>query len=308
MADGTRRILFITLSNIGDLVLTTPALEALHAAYPDHAIDIVADPRSSELLRACPYLGTLHHRDKSRGWRGMLALVRALRRVRYTAVVDLRTDFVPWLLRSQRRAARWHRPSHGQHASAQHLAIVSRVLPAGFTVPPPRVWIQAQDTEFAREALASIPAKRWLAVAPGANWPGKIWPLNHYVELARRLSDLCDGLLVLGGPGDRVLAVELAERARMAVCDLAGRTTLCQAAALLDLAAVFVGNDSGLGHMAAARGIPTLTLFGPGRPERYRPLGARARMIEAPGGVLPALSPAVVETAVREMLVEPQAH
>jgi ADP-heptose:LPS heptosyltransferase len=71
---------------------------------------------------------------------------------------------------------------------------------------------------------------------------------------------------------------------------------------LLDLATVFVGNDSGLGHIAAARGIPTLTLFGPGRPARYRPLGARARLLEAPGGALPALTPAAVDAAVRELL------
>ncbi|MGE0338211.1 MAG: glycosyltransferase family 9 protein, partial [Gammaproteobacteria bacterium] len=191
-ADTAPRVLFITLSNIGDLVLSTPALRALHAAYPDHRVDIVADARSSALLRACPFLGDLCHRDKRAGWRGTWALVRALRGRRYAAIVDLRTGFAPWLLRGARRTAGWRRGVHGPHAVEQHFAVVARVLPAPVTaagIPSTQVWITDADTREAAALLAPLPRGRWLALAPGANWPGKVWPRAHYAALVARLTD-----------------------------------------------------------------------------------------------------------------------
>ena len=76
------RHLVVTLSNIGDLVMTTPVIEALHERFPGDAIDIVADRRSSALLEATPYLGTIYHRDKRAGFTEQLALLRRLRRIR----------------------------------------------------------------------------------------------------------------------------------------------------------------------------------------------------------------------------------
>ncbi len=78
--DPVRHILLVTLSNIGDALMTTPVMEALHGKHPQAMMDIVADPRSSELFAHCPYLHRVIHRDKSQGWRGSLALVRELRR------------------------------------------------------------------------------------------------------------------------------------------------------------------------------------------------------------------------------------
>lgn len=302
MGDGKPRLLFVTLSNIGDLLLTTPALEALHQAWPEHLIDIVADARSSDLLRACPYLGTLYHRDKRAGMTGTLKLIAALRARRYAAVVDLRTDFLPWLLRTDSRAARWRRGAHGPHAAEQHFAIAARILPNPVDIPAARIWITQEDEQFAAQALASLPGPRLLAIAPGANWPGKIWPMSHFDALLERTAGLFSGVILLGSRQDRVITAALKERSPVPALDLAGTTTLRQAAAVLDAASVFLGNDSGLGHLAAARGIPSITLIGPGRPERYKPWGPQARLLEAPQRQLPLLLPETVATALHEIL------
>ena len=297
------RLLFVTLSNIGDMVLTTPALEALHEAYPDHRIDIIADARSSDLLASCPYRGDLLHRDKRAGWRGMLHLIRALRGRRYTAVVDLRTDFLPWLLKAGRRTARWRAGPHGAHAVDQHYAIAARVLPNATRPPPARVWLAPGDAEWADATLAAFNDRGpWLALAPGANWPGKIWPLTHYKKLLEEVAPLFGGMMVLGSAQDRLLAAELSATRALPCLDCTGRTTLTQAAALLDHAEFFVGNDSGLGHIAAARGVPTLTLMGPGRPERYKPFGPNATLLEAPSRDLTRLTPALVGATLREKM------
>ena len=296
------RVLFVALSNIGDLVLTTPALQAVHAAYPDHLIDIVADIRSSELLRACPYLGTLHHRHKAEGLRGTLRLIATLRTQSYAAIVDLRTDFLPWLLKGARRTARWRRPPHGPHAAEQHFAIASRVLPSAENIPDAQVWISSLDLEFAENFLRPAAAGRWLALAPGANWPGKIWPAAYFAELIERVADTFSGVMILGSAQDRMVAAHLGQGCRLPCLNLAGTTSLTQAAALLDHVTVFVGNDSGLGHIAAARGVPTLTLFGPGRPERYRPWGSKARLLQAPNRDLTALRASDVEAELRAII------
>ncbi|MBI2802395.1 MAG: glycosyltransferase family 9 protein [Gammaproteobacteria bacterium] len=296
-----KRLLFITLSNIGDLVLTTPALLALHAAYPDHRVDIVADARSSSLLKACPFLHTLYHRDKRLGIRGMLELIGQLRRVHYAAMVDLRTDFAPWLLRGTRRTARWRRGPHGPHAIEQHMAIVSQVLPEASTIPNPTIWIAESDTVFAHNLLADLRIKRWLALGPGANWLGKQWPREHFAALLVECKDAYDGVLILGGSGDQAAAEYLASRNVLPTVNMTGKSSLTQAVALLDHAVAFVGNDSGLGHLAAARGVPTLTLFGPGRPERYRPWGGRAKILLAPDKNLAHLSAIEVAAALKSL-------
>jgi len=84
--------------------------------------------------------------------------------------------------------------------------------------------------------------------------------------------------------------------------NLAGETGLLEATAVLARASVFVGNDSGLGHLASAVGTPTLTLFGPGQPERYRPWGEQARWLTSPENDLNRLSAEDVAGKVRLLL------
>ena len=298
----SRRLLFVTLSNIGDLIMTTPALRALHDAYPDHLIDIVADLRSSPLLAACPYLGRLYHRHKEAGTADILRLVRGLRRIYYTAIVDLRTDFLPWLLRGERRIVRWQRKTPEGHATARHLAVAAAVLPTPVELPYAEVWTSDADDEFAANALSAQHGDRILAIAPGANWPGKIWPVAHYAELIAHASREFSTLLILGGAADLAAADFLAATSKLPVLNLTGRTSLTQAAALLDHARAFVGNDSGLGHLAAARRVPTLTLFGPGDPARYRPWGPITSLVRAPNDDLSRLSASTVAAELRDLI------
>ena len=296
------RLLFVTLSNIGDLVMTTPALRALNEAYPDALIDIVADPRSSELLTRCPFLGDLFHRVKREGRAGLFRLVRSLRRRRYDAIVDLRTDFLPWLLRGDRRSARWQAPPHGPHAVEQHFAVAQRLLPAPRAIPDTCIWTTAEDDARAAALLDRVPGPRRLVLAPGANWPGKRWPVEHYAALAEALREEFDSLVLLGSAADVDDAGGRLDGLALPTLDLMGRTSLIEATAVMRQATLFVGNDSGLGHLASAAGIPSVTVFGPGRPERYRPWGSRASLLLAPDLALGKLLPSTVAAHVRAQL------
>jgi len=299
--DTVRKVLLITLSNIGDAIMTTPVMEALHAKYPRAQMDIVTDARSVELFEHCPYRGNLFLRDKQQGWRGTLALLRQLRQARYDLVVDLRTDGLAWLLRARRRLGRWGCKKADSHAVEQHMAVIAkREHVTG--IPPVCIWLSSAEQRFAQQALSALPGNRWLALGPGARWEPKRWPVRHYVTLADRLQREFDAVLLLGSTADTACCRELAAALSLPCLNLAGKTTLLQAGALLQHARLFVGNDSGLGHLAAAAGIPSLTLFGPGDPSRYRPWNPQGHWLQCPGGRMADLSPDTVTRCARMQL------
>ncbi|MBI5460824.1 MAG: glycosyltransferase family 9 protein [Gammaproteobacteria bacterium] len=290
-------ILLITLSNIGDAVMTTPVLEVLHRRYPEALIDLVADRRSSEVFTHCPYRGRIVFKEKRAGWRGTLQLVRALRRTRYDLIVDLRTDGLAYLLRARRRLTKRHRQAHGPHAVEQHMGVIAAL--GDTEIPPTHIWLTQQLEHAAAQHLQTLPGTRWLALGPGANWEPKIWPAASFRDLIAQLADTFDGIILLGGPGDAERCARVAQDCPLPCVNLAGQTGLLDAAAVLARATVFVGNDSGLGHLASAVGTPTLTLFGPGQPERYRPWGEHARWLTSVENDLQHLSAADVAADVR---------
>lgn len=285
-------LLLISLSNIGDAIMTTPVLESLHSLFPDVSVDIVADRRSSQVFERCPYLGKILFKDKHRVLRGLLPLLRDLRATEYALMVDLRTDFLPLLLRARRRFWKWSGKVYGPHTVERHLGVIA-ALHGDRPLPQTAVWVGAEEMNFAAEALSALDGRKLIALGPGANWPPKIWPAASFAALIVGVANDFDGVILLGDARDERHANLLAGGPLPCV-NLCGRTSLLQAAALLRRAAVFVGNDSGLGHLASAVGTPSLTLFGPGDPVRYRPWGCRAVWVTARDGVLGNLSPGLV--------------
>ncbi|GAB6042116.1 glycosyltransferase family 9 protein [Endothiovibrio diazotrophicus] len=299
-----RSILFITLSNIGDVVMTTPVLERLHGCFPEAVVDIVADPRSRILFEHCPYRGEILTKPKGLKGRAALAWLKGLRAKRYDLIVDLRTDFVAWLLRGRRRFTKLGANPLGPHSVEQHMGVIRRLC--GETLPPAAVWPGAEAERQAESLLtAGTTGGRRLALAPGANWEGKIWATARFIELIEKVSDHFDSVVLIGGPADRERCAAIAAASPLPVLDLAGRCDLLTSAALLRHCAAFVGNDSGPGHLAAAAGLPTITVFGPGEPQRYHPWGPRARWLRGIDDDLARLDAGVVAAALVEQLTQP---
>ena len=296
------RLLVVTLSNIGDVVMTTPVFEALATAYPNTLIDIFADARSAELLTQAPYAGEVFLYHKRAGWRARASLLRALRRRPYRVVVDLRSAILGYLLRADIRLCKPHSRSPGRHAVQEHFAALAPLLP-GLSPPPCRLYLSAHSASAAAKLLTALPGRQWLALAPGANWPGKKWPRSHYRALLELAAPHFDGAILLGSGQDTDDVAAIADLA-LPTLVTAGTTDLGTAAALLAQARAFVGNDSGLGHIAAAMGTPSLTVFGPGDPTRYRPWGIHAHIVLAPQEDLPALAPQQVWLALQALLNE----
>lgn len=275
-----KKILFVTYNRIGDAVLSSGVLAWLADRYPSAEITVACGPAAATLFRHQPGVVRIIEMEKRPRGAHWLALWRAVAGTRWDMVVDLRASALAWLLRARKRHVL--RPDASQHR-VRHIAGV-----LGLDPPPPPRLVPGPDAEA--EAARLVPeGAPVLALGPTANWPGKAWPAARFVELISRLTDAETGLL----PGARVMIVGAAAEREAALpvieavpearrIDLVGRTDLPLTAACLARATLYVGNDSGPMHMAAAMGVPTLGLFGPSPEDRYGPWGPLCASVRGP--------------------------
>ncbi|MFT8807643.1 glycosyltransferase family 9 protein [Gluconobacter sp.] len=294
------RILFITSNRLGDAVISTGVLDALQKRYPAAMFTVVCGPVAAGLFEADPRCERVMTMEKRRHDRHWLDLWRACVRTRWFMVVDLRGSLLGLMLRARRRII-----VRGGRRPGRRIVQLGEAL--GFRrTPMPRVWTSEAQRE---RAAVLLPQGRWLALGPTANWDGKIWPPERFVELAQalRAENLRPVLFYGPGEGERALAKPVLKALPEAL-DLGGNRSLGEVAALLERCALFVGNDSGLMHLAAAAGTPTLGLFGPSRASEYAPAGRLARFVKAPGqdghAPMTGLGVETVLTAAKEILHE----
>lgn len=274
------RILFITSNRIGDAVLSSALLAYLIERHPDARFTIACGPAPVPLFEAVPGLERLIPMPKRRWGAHWLRLWAATVTTFWDMVVDFRASVFAWTVpASERRVYRYN------HALGHRLRQLSSVF--ALDPPPlPHLWT-APRHDAAAETLVPAGAPV-LALGPTANWPRKAWPAARFAELAARLTapgGLLPGgrIAVLGGGGEREMAEPLlAALPKDRLIDLVGRADLLTAYAVLRRSALFVGNDSGLMHLAAAAGIPTLGLFGPSKERLYGPWGENAAVVRTP--------------------------
>jgi ADP-heptose:LPS heptosyltransferase len=278
MAPRRFPILFVTQSRIGDAVLSSGLVKALVDEVEDARFTIVASELTAPLFAEVPGLDRIIVMEKRPGGAHWLDLWSQVRLRRWGLVVDLRGSALAATLRSRRRAV------HRHSETPVHKVIeAARLLKMEETPPSPHLFT-SEAIEARADALTAGEGPI-LAVAPSANWIGKTWPAERFARVAHGLLDpggpLGGGrLMVVGGPADRRAASAVLSAApRDRVIDLVGREDLLTLYAALKRARLFIGCDSGLMHMAAAAGAPTLGLFGPSDETLYAPWGPRARAV-----------------------------
>ncbi len=270
------KLLFITSTRIGDAVLSTALLSHLIQKYPDADITIACGPAAAPLFAETPGVRRVIAMEKRALGGHWLALWRQVCLGYWHLVVDLRASALAYCLLAGRRLV-WRAQGGMDH----RLVALARF--AGLDAPPPpRLWPGAAHE---RDAERLLPEGPTLALGPTANWRGKQWPGENFAALAQRLT-ADDGILpgatilMFGAASEREAAAAAAEGLPPGqVLDLVGKVDLLTAAALLARCDFYVGNDSGLMHIAAASGAPTLGLFGPSREAHYAPWGPRAAFV-----------------------------
>lgn len=274
------RILFITSNRIGDAVLSTGVLSRLLRQAGDARVTVACGPAPAPLFEGVPGLDRVIAMPKRKRGGHWLRLWLATAGQRWDVVADLRASAFAWTVWAGRRLV--FRPSK----APEHRVVQLGRLFGPEPPPPPLLWtLPRHDAEAARRLPAGGPV---LGVGPTANWIGKQWPAERFAATLHRLTAE-DGPLpgarvaVFGAPHERpaaqaVLDALPAERR----IDLVGSVDLLTAFAAMRRCALYLGNDSGLMHVAAAAGIPTLGLFGPSPEANYAPWGERCAVVRGP--------------------------
>lgn len=271
------KILFIGPTRIGDAVLSSGLVQHLSESYPQARLTIACGAVAAPLYAGVPNLDRVISIVKQPASGHWLRVWRDVVGTRWNLIVDIRRSIIPWTVWANRRLI--SRPA--SDADEHRVISLARTLNLADRPPAPCLW--TLDGHRARAEHLIPDGGPVLAIAPTANWRGKIWRGERFVDLIGRLTGDGPGadaimpnarIAVLGGPGEAAAAATVfdavPEDRRV---NLVGSEDLPTVAACLKRCALFVGNDSGLMHMAAAADIPTVGLFGPSRPENYRPWG-----------------------------------
>lgn len=275
----SQTVLVLRFSAVGDVVLTTPALDALRAAWPDARIVYAVKQRLAHLVAHNPNVDEV---IALREGEGPLSYARRLRATRPSAVLDLHGKIRSRILRALLPGARkvvWHkrdfrdtlpvklalRPYRSSmlfadryHAAVEEL--VGHALPRGKL----RYFLGPGDRPAADQVLRAAgldPARPLLGLSPGANWATKRWPVERFAGLARRALARRVQVAVQGSAAEAPFGREVARLAPGAA-DLCGKLDLPALGGFIAGCAAFVANDSGPMHIARALGVPTLAFFG----------------------------------------------
>ncbi len=282
MTRGTFPILFITATRIGDAVLSSGLIRRLADEIPNARFTIVAGPAAAPLFLDTPALDEIIVFEKSKDGGHWFRLWRQVRRTSWGLVVDLRGSAITQFLKKKRRAVYRRQPGEPVHKVIE----AARVLRIEDEPAPPYLYTSA-ETEMAAADLTAGEGPI-LALAPNANWVGKTWPVERFAQAAIQLlgeGGVLQGarLMVLGGPDDAAAAQALRHVVpKDRYIDLVGKVDLLTSYACLKQATLFIGNDSGLMHLAAAAGAPTVGLFGPSDDRLYGPWGAKTKVVRGP--------------------------
>lgn len=276
-----QKILFITATRIGDALFSIGLLDHITRTMPEARITVACGPLVTGFFTPIPQVEkvlTLKKRKWAGHWRDLWKQVAG---TRWDMVVDLRNSAISRLIRADKRYIFGPRIDQQKHKVEQSAAVMGLDY-----VPTPRLWF---SPETLAEAAALVPAGTpVLGVGPAANWIAKTWPNDRFIELIRRLTG--DGgilagarVAVIAAPGEESQARPVLDslKAGQGIDIIAkGRPEL--AAACIARCDLFIGNDSGLSHSAAAAGVPVLGLFGPSWPHIYRPWGDKAAFVATP--------------------------
>jgi heptosyltransferase-2 len=307
------RILLVKLADLGDALLTTPAIRALHQTFPKARIDALTTPAGAAIYELVPEIDRIIRFPKEifdrptgliQPWRtaSIAWLAARLRAARYDAVVlfhHLTTTFGTAKLRALcltagapvragldngRGGFLTHRATDygfGARTEWQYYLDVAGALGACTAETRPVLTIpdkaDATGAKLLGDLSAGTPA---IVIHPSVGWysQARAWPVKRFAEVARWLQNEYQARIVLVGAPDASEAAA-AIRATVDAIDLTGRTSLAELVAILRRADLVIGADSGVAHLAAAVEAPLLTIFGPSNHDAWRPYGAAAYTI-----------------------------
>jgi len=270
-----KRVLVITLSNAGDIILTTPVIATLGRELPGARIDVMAGPAGREIFEKDPRIFKLIIYDKHLPISYKRRLQLKLKKLHYDLVVDLRNTVFPLLIGPKYRTAAMHRfPDDLVHSVDKHL---HRIHALGFTATrrQPYLHIPREDAAHIEKLLKEEGiAQPLVVINAGAKSHLKRWTAEGFAAVADRLIEACRASVVFVGlKEDAAVVTDIGRRMKEKPHNLVARMNIRQLAELLKRSSLLITNDSAPLHLGCAVGAKVLAIFGPTDPKRYGPTG-----------------------------------
>ena len=298
------RILVIKLDHLGDVLLATPVFSNLRRAYPNAELHALTGAWSRVVLEKHPDVNNVIEYNspafcrtgQPTSLRETFKLYRQLRRQKYGLIVELRSDWrTVWFAFLRFAPKRLSRAAlqvanklgfaqfSGTHETTRNLDVLRQAgIPT--SVETAIFSVTTEDKKWASDFLATYQIDRQhplIAIHPGSPIALKRWMPERYAELADWLIAQKRAQILYVGVKDEIpIITEIQALMRGESINIAGKTTLTQLASILHTCNVFIGNDSGPMHLAAAVGTQTVGLYGPGDPTRFGPAGAKCQTIQ----------------------------
>jgi len=279
-----KRILVFSFSFIGDAVLSTAVIQPLRRHFPDAHITFLVGPRAFDLLATDPNINATlvyDNRGEHTGWKGRLRLIKTLRTGKSDLVINLRDSLMARCI----GAEHWGlvRGDSNRHAVPRYLEVLQR---QGVDIMSAHPFLELTESErtaahhFLQET--GIESERLLiGIHPGGNWEYKLWDGKNYADVASILAKKRNAtILLFAGPNERGLQTQVAEMMEIPPM-LVQTDDLRQLAVLISACDVYIGNDTGPMHIAAAVGTPVIALFGSTNHIRSGPYGDAHMVVQS---------------------------
>lgn len=270
-----KRILVITLSNVGDIILTTPVIATLSREFPASRIDILVGPQGKEIFDRDPRISKLIIYDKHMPVAQKRRLQLKLKKLRYDLVADLRNTLFPLLIGPKFRTATIQRfPKNIMHSIDKHLHRI-KCLGIKELERSSYIYISNEDEEYIYRLLKELGISDPIVIVnPGAKSHLKRWTPEGFAEVSDRLVRECKVNIVLIGLSEDEEAVNsVIKKMKHASYNLVNKTNIRQLAFLLRRSKLLITNDSAPLHLACAVKTKVLAIFGPTDAKKYGPTG-----------------------------------
>ncbi len=303
------RILLVQLGDIGDVVFTTPGIRALKETYPEKEVHLLLRCYASGLMKDFPWADGIISVEK--GKKGILeriacqgGFINQLRKRRFQAAIDLRTGtrgaILSFLSGAELRVGRYvhdgrlwrdrlftHLIDPGYELD-QYCALHSLNILEPFELRVkdvnPFLYVTNEAEERAKEILISegIPEDLpVIALNPCSRWSYKEWTDSSYAELIDNIyAEFEVNIIITGDSQTKPRAECIIERSGKQAWNLAGKTTISELPGILKSCSLLIGIDSAPVHIAAAVGVPTITIFGPSAPVNWAPRGENHDVVQ----------------------------
>jgi len=278
------KILFITLSNIGDCILTLPVLDRLREKYPQAAITCLVPLRPKGIFADNRSLDRVMIFDKHASLSEKINLFFALSKEKFDLVVDLRNSFFGAFLPAKQRSSPLRKiPGKLKHMKERHLfwaGLCDYILK---DKTPQAVVITLEDRMYIDEILRRINsgnADKLIVVAPGSRSQIKRWDKENFSRLCLALIGEGWQIVLAGDAADQPICSYIRQSCGEKIIDLCAKTTIGQLAALLSKARLLITNDSAVMHLASYLNIPVAAIFGPTDEKKYGPWPEKSIVIK----------------------------